>query len=379
MPRFLHSKTNRLLFAVCLLLLSLGNFNQAMAQTPQNCSGWVPTIEQYYDNGTRVSRKPEFVKLSKAALFIDSMVKKNPHFTSIAPARFRTSLVLTNGTPQLVQLNIKAYSREGWDNKCGLIPQADRIGADHAGICVRFNKTGFGYTTLEVDQTRDEKLYAFKEPVITKTVGGQPVYYQNRGNHFLLMTYNNQVPWEPVPMEEYLDYIERRLLQKIKDYEEEIRAKPPTIAIQDPKKNGYYLELKKTDPKKAEEFLAQAEKMNREIEIANKEVFRLTANNEAGLKNDLAEFRALRAAFSPAELKKQAIRGNSKFWLYTDKFPTLKDPLVKIKREFVDDRINRDRLKIISIWAGGTYDDWDEQVQKVMETLDYNAIKKLMK
>jgi len=348
-----------------------------MAQA-QKCSGFVPTIEEYYSNYTRVPCKPEFLILRKAALSIDSMVKKNQYFISISPARFRTSLVVTNGTPQMAQMNIKAYSREGWDNQCGIIRQADAMGADHAGISFAINKTGFHYTTLEVDQTRDEKLYAFKEPVVTRMISGHPLYYQSKGNHFLLLTYNNQVPWEPVTMEEYLDYIERRLIQKIEDNEEEKRAKPGTITITDPK-NGYYLELKKTDPQKAEEYLIQMEKMNREIEILNKEVFRLNANTKAGLINDLAEFRALRSGFSAAELKKQAIRGNSKFWLYTDEFPAIKDPLVKIKHEFLEDRINRDRIKIISIWAGGTYDEWDELVQKTMETLDFQAIRKLMK
>jgi len=372
----MHSITNRLLYAVCLLL-SLYNFTPAVAQAQKNCSGLVPTIEEYYD-GSRVSLQPKFLKLRKAALFIDSLVKKNPHFTSITPARFRTSLVIANGNLQLAQMNIKAYSREGWDNQCGIIRQADAMGADHAGISFAINKTGFHYTTLEADQTRDEKLYAFKEPVVTRMISGHPLYYQSKGNHFLLLTYNDQVPWEPVTLEEYLDYIERRLIQKIEDNEEEKRAKPGTITIKDPK-NGYYLELKKTDPKKAEEYLIQMEKMNRDIEIANKEVIRLDANTEAGLKNDLAVFRALRSTFSVAELKKQAIRGNSKFWLYTDEYPTIKDPLVKLKREFLDDSIQRDRIKLISIWAGGTYDEWDELVQKTVETLDYKVIKDLMK
>lgn len=372
------SKKNALQYIACVFVLFYFHINKAKAQASKDCSPWVPTIEQYYNNGNRVTSKPEFLKLRKAALSIDSMVKKNPHFASIAPARFRTSMVLTNGRPQSVQLNIKAYSKDGWDNKCGIIPQADRIAADDAAICVAINQTGFHYTALEISPTQDENLNAFKEPVITKTIGGQPLYYQSKANHFLLMTYNGQVPWEPVTLEEYLDYIERRLLKKIKDFEAENKANPTTITVKDPKKDPYYIELKKTDPKAAAEFLVLAEKMSRQAETNNKEMDRLTADGNAELKGDLAEFKTLRASFSAAELKKQAIRGNSKFGLYNDKYPALKDPLVKIKREFLVETANRDQIKIISIWAAGTYLNWDEHIQKAMETLDYKAIKKMM-
>lgn len=373
------SKKNALQYIGCGFLLLYIHFNPLFAQTSKNCSPWVPTIEEYYSNGKRVTRKPEFLKLRKAALTIDGLVKKNPHFASISPARFRSSMVLTNGKPQSLLLNIKAYSKDGWDNKCGIIPQADRIAADDAGIRVAINHTGFHYTALEESPTQDEKLKAFKEPVVTKKMGGQPLYYQSSGNHFLLMTYNDESPWEPVTMEEYLDYIERRLVKKIKDFEADNKSKHGPVVVKDPKKNAYYLELKKTDPKGAAEFLALAENMQKQTEINNQAAAQLRADGETELKKDLSDFKALRATYSAADLKKQAIRGNSKFWLYNKDYPNLKDSLVKIKREFLADPANSNRIKIISIWAGGSNPEWNEHIEKAMETLDYQAIKRLMK
>lgn len=338
-------------------------FYLLFAQTP--CSPWVPTIE---------------VKNNSSAAFrnaihaLEKVVRNNQHFNSITPARFRTSMTLTDA---IAQINVKAYSKDGWDNKCGIIPQADRIAADDAGISINVNKTGPHYTSLEDSPIRDEKLDAFKEPVISKMTGGQPVYYESLGNHFLLLTYNDQVPWEPVSTAEYLDFIERKLQRAIKDHKNENKTTyTQRTPKEDPRQNGYYLELKKTKPKEAEEFLAMAEKIVKEHAISSKKADEQVEKANHALQKDLEEFRTLRATYSPEELKKQAARGHSKYGLFTGEYPNSKALLVKIKKEFVHPPPGR--IMLITIWAAGTILDWGERIEKAMETLDYKAIKQVM-
>lgn len=332
--------------------------NTAFAQS--NCPPWVVPLETNSNSA---------VTFRNAVLAIEKVVRTNTHFNSITPARFRTSVTMGGG---YAQINVKAYSKDGWDTKCGIIPQADRIAADDAGICININKTGPHYTSLEDSPVKDEKLYAFKEPVISKTVGGQPLYYESMGNHFLLLTYNGEVPWEPVSTAEYLDYIERRLQKLIQDHREQ--NKPQTFTPRDPLKDGYYLELKKTKPKEAEEFIVLAEKMNKEMVISIKKANEMRAQGAANLQKDLDEFRTLRAAYSAEDLKKQALRGHSKFWLYTGEYPNSKAVLVKLKKEY----LQSDKIRLITIWSAGTILDWNDRIQKAMETLDYKAIRQVM-
>ncbi|SIN70982.1 hypothetical protein [Chitinophaga niabensis] len=340
------------------LILCLLFVNTAFAQG--NCPPWVATLE------TNSNSTPAF---RNAVLTIEKVVSSNAHFNSISPARFRTSMTMGGG---YAQINVKAYSQRGWDNKCGIIPQADRIAADHAGICININKTGPHYTSLEDSPVKDEKLHAFKEPVISKTVGGQPLYYESLGNHFLLLTYNGQVPWEPVSTAEYLDFIERRLQRLIQDHKEQ--NKPQTFTPRDPSKDGYYLELKKTKPKEAAEFLELAEKTNKEMIAGIQKANELIAKGAADLQKDLDEFRALRATYTPEDLKKQAVRGHSKFWLFTGEYPNSKASLVKLKKEY----LRSDKIRLITIWSAGTFLDWNDRIQKAMETLDYDIIKQVM-
>ncbi|MRG45028.1 hypothetical protein GFS24_07875 [Chitinophaga sp. SYP-B3965] len=332
--------------------------NTAFAQTA--CPPWVATLE------TRNNSTPAF---RNAVLAIEKTARDNPHFNSITPARFRTSMTMGGG---YAQINVKAYSQKGWDDKCGIIPQADRIAADDAGISFNINKTGPHYTSLEDSPVKDEKLDAFKEPVSTKTIGGQPLYYESMGNHFLLITYNGEVPWEPVTTAEYLDFIERRLQRLIQDHKDQNKLQ--TFTPSDPLKNGYYLELKKTKPKEAEEFIALAEKMNKEMAVSIKKANEMIATGAVNLQKDLDEFRALRATYSAEDLKKQALRGHSKFGLYTGEYPNSKAALVKIKKEF----LLPDKIRLITIWAAGTILDWNERIQKALETLDYKAIRQVM-
>lgn len=339
---------------ICCLLF----VNTAFAQSA--CPPWVPTKEENR-NSTPAFRN--------AILSIEKVVRNNPHFNKIAPARFRTAMTITGG---YAHINVKAYSKDGWDNKCGIIPQADRISADDACVSININKTGPHYTSLEESPVKDEKLDAFKEPVIAKMIGGQPMYYESVGNHFILLTYNDEVPWEPVTTAEYLDFIERRLQKLIQQHHEE--NQPFRMPKEDPKQNGYYLELKKTKPKEAEEFLAMAENLAKEMAVSSKKADELIAEGALNLQKDLEDFRALRATYSAEDLKKQAIRGHSRFWLYTGEYPNSKAALVKIKKEF----LQSNRIRLITIWAAAI-PEWDEHLQKTIETLDYKAIKQVMR
>jgi hypothetical protein len=372
-----YRKINYSGYLLCLIFFLLCN-HVLLAQRTIPCSPWIKTVEEYYQRGRRVPLGPQHMKLRKAILSIDSIVKRNAAFGSITPARFRTSLVLTGDDLQSVQLNIKAYSKDGWDDKCGIIPQADRISADDAGICMTINRTGAHYTALEISATKDEKLEAFREPVITRTIAGYPMYYESKANHFLMITLHGEVPWEAVTMEEYMAFIERTLLKKIENAEQENKLHPIS-KMQEPKSSLYYLELKKTDPKSAAEWLQLMEKSKIEYEASSKEADKLILEGVKSLKNDLEEFRVLRAAYTSADLKKQAIRGHSKFGLYSDQYPMVRDPLVKIKPGFFADTKSKSGIKIITIWAAGTYLDWDDHIQQALETLDYNAIINLMK
>lgn len=340
-------------FIICLLFV-----NAAFAQS--NCPPWVAPLETN-SNSTAAFRS--------AVLTIEKVVRTNAHFNSITPARFRTSMTMGGG---YAQINVKAYSKDGWDNKCGIIPQADRIATDDAGICININKTGAHYTSLEDSPVKDEKLHAFKEPVISKTVGGQPLYYESLGNHFLLLTYNGEVPWEPVTTAEYLDFIERRLQRLIQDHMDQ--NKPQTFTPRDPLTDGYYLELKKTKPKEAAEFLVLVEKMNKEMAVSIKKANEMKAQGAVNLQKDLDEFRVLRTTYTAEDLKKQAVRGHSKFWLFTGEYPNSKAVLVKLKKEY----LQNDKIRLITIWSAGTILDWNDRIQKAMETLDYKTIKGVM-
>src|SRR5688500_16577965 len=100
--------------------------NTAFAQN--NCAPWVAPLETNYNSSAA---------FRNVVLTIEKVVRTNVHFNNITPARFRTSMTMGGG---YAQINVKAYSKNGWDNKCDIIPQADRISADDAGISVNINK-----------------------------------------------------------------------------------------------------------------------------------------------------------------------------------------------------------------------------------------------
>jgi len=277
------------------------------------------------------------------------------------------------------------YTKKGWNTKgCGLIPQADRINAAHAYLKVLFNWPGEGASYTEKTYTTEDGTEAFYEPVPEGTIAGFP-YYKGLYNNFILLTYNNKVPWVPVTIGEYLDREEGRIMKGIKEYNNRMaREKQPDP--DDAKIQRSYEEFKKTNHKFAEEYLKNMEQLKATQSRLKPQIE--AQNKKAGeyLQKELQDLKTYRAGLGPVRLKEQArfctaMGDNRKYQLClpNDK-STYQRNLVKLAPEYLDTPGNN-KIRLISIAYSQNSPEpgWQELLQKTLETLNYKALTDLMK
>ena len=361
---------------IAILVLS-ASINWLLAQNA-SCPLWVQTVQQTQENlGSGFSFKSQKTSgIRKVVLTIDSMMKKNAIFSSIPESRLRTTLWISNGNIYSAQVNAKAYHKRGWDKQCGIIPQADRIGADQAGVSFAVNTTGYIYIPQDLQGSMYDPLLAFPEPQLIKTIDNKAFYYKAaNGTRFILFSYNNLPPWIPVTIAEYLDMKERELQQKQAEFEKDKTSAKP-IHVDDKQVKEMYEQFKKTDAKAAEEYKQTMEKLKAEQASINNKIMQQFEEQTKRLEAEAKALKNFRENLSPVELNKQACLGSGAYSLWTEG-SSYRTPLVKMIPNYFS-AADKNQIKLITIWAGGI-GDWETYAEKALETLNYPAIKALVK
>ena len=207
-----------------IILLCPGLFGILSSQALNQCPPWIPTVKFNHvkQHAGLTILNPQVAPMHRAALVIDSMIKKNSAFNSIPDARFRNSIYLEDhGGLFGAQINATAYGKKAWNTKCGLLPRADFIGADYGWISVIINGPGEIYSPYKpgTDYTFSflEKIRAFIEPANIGMLADSVLYYRSgiTGTVFSLLTYNGKIPWVPLTLKEYFDAYESDTRYKI--------------------------------------------------------------------------------------------------------------------------------------------------------------------
>jgi hypothetical protein len=329
-----------------LFLAALLIFSNAYGQ---QCPHWVTTIYDHYADATAkiTTNSPQVAPLRLSVQAIDSMVKRNAAYNSLHELRLRTHFWLSNGGMFGARINVNGYSKKGWDEKCGIIPQADRIAANDANLHFDINIPGKLSIPHESVYGYLQDIRAFAEPEQVGTIAdGIPVYRTIvTSQQFALVTYNGKVPWLPLTVNEHLDAYATELRKKTAEFEAE-------------KKRASY-------PQKTTE------------EYKKYQTARL-ARNDSLLKKEWADFEKYRASLSPQQLQQHAVVGNGgPYGLYKEGPNRKKYPMVKLAPEFVSNRENKNAIRMIMVSHSGE-NTWSEVVRKAYETLDYAMLKRLM-
>ena len=252
-----------------------------------------------------------------------------------------------------------------------MIPQADRIDPN-AAIVVQANSAR---STLKQQDSyvHDDQIEAFIQPEQIGRIGEYPVY---RGQ-MIVLTFDGRVPWVPVTTEEYLDFEERRLKRVIAETDNNItQAKDRAGQYDDSGPRQVYEAMKKTDPVEAEKFWA----MIQEVKVQAAKDAAAAAKAPPVINpylKELDDLRVLRASLTPAQLQAQAREGyNSR----TPRRPVDKLPLlVKLDPAFPWDLANPNRIRMMEIHFSGAGAPYDAMMRQAAETLDWAAIKALIR
>jgi len=254
-------KSSRFLFLLVALF-----FSKARAQDGKNCALWVATIyDNYVGPGGLTIKSPQVARLLGVAKQIDTLLKKNASFNSIPESRLRTYISLNKSVGVLgARINVIAYSKKGWDENCGIIPQADRIAANDGGLYFLVNAPWHLYVSSK--QTDHIFGYladvgAFVEPVLVEQRPNDIKIFMTgvTRQRFAMLTYDRQIPWMPFFIGEYLDAYATTFRKKEKELEAERKRAsyyPADREREQKKIQQKYESIKKTDAGKAAEWLA---------------------------------------------------------------------------------------------------------------------------
>lgn len=351
----------------------------------QACPKRVATIEEPQVAAGTALRSASMNWIRTALFRIDTMIKLNSYLSAIPEARLRNYLFAgiyyeQNDAPKLTAtMNAVAYSKKGWDDGCGIIPQADRIAADESIISFALNNTDRDKLgSPRLCTYHDEQLKAFYEPQPAGTIAGLPVYDIGRFN-VVLLTYNDQLPWTDVSLNEALDFTERKLSTDINRNRAQLqqfaaRRYDEAAALK------VYDELKKKDSEKAAAYLATIRQMKIAMDENATAAAKELAQQEKEWQQQMLDLQNYRHSLSATALAAPAYTGKGKYDLCFGEGCLSSNKLVKLKPGFIP-YVKDKRIKIISIRYNKTSNQpgWADQVQKTVASLDYPALKRLMK
>jgi hypothetical protein len=338
----------------------------AVASAPAGAICWIDREEATTADGFPTT-SARVAGMRAAALTINRLLKANPALSALPDVRLRSSWRITghpdrSNDPYGLRFELRAYSRDFWSGECDLLPHADQA-EPVAVILINLNSVD-STLTQQVTSVRDDELRAFVEPERLGEIGEQSPY----GGQWIVLTSDGRVPWVPVTMAEYLDFEERRLVQA----EAETRAKNDkawnTAELLDADGiRDTYEGVRQIDPAEAEKLRAMMEDTRRRVESAAQ------VNEHTGT---LAELRALRASLSPDELAGQAREG---YISRTPPAPIETLPrLVKLDPGMPWDR-NPNRILMMEIHFSGRGAPYDTAMREVAATLDWAALRSLMR
>lgn len=347
---------------VCLLASTL--FSQTY---PNRLDCWVPTREEHFAGTGLTIKSPQVAPMRQALLAAEDVVRGNPHFRAMPRAiRIRSTIAVGEGTPRYGQLNTNAYRPDVWaTGKCDVVPGADRCCRDGM-ITMTFNDP----RPFVRGAMKDDVIEMFEEPTLTGRVGGFPEY----NGIDVLISVGGAVPWTPVTVAEYLEFHERRL-QKSRAEATKNLSQP---GIDPAKVQTAYENMKKIDPKAAEEFLANMRKLMAE---APARMEKTRASTDALYDRDFAALAALRASLSSSDLQRQAAVGEGPMQLAKAGDPRARS-LVKMDPTFFD-TTSANRIQLIRVNVGVHDDDPVSERRETMkatkQTLDYAALATLLR
>ena len=312
-----------------------------------------------------------------AAQAMNGILKRNSALQGLPEVRLRSTWQVvghprTAPMPYGFHLVLWAHPRRVWGpGNCDVIPQADRIDPN-AAIVVQANSAR---STLKQQESyvHDEQIEAFVQPEQIGKIGDYPVY---RGQSIVL-TFDGRLPWVQVTTEEYLDFEERRLRKVIAETDHNIaQAKDRAGQYDDSGPRQVYDAMKKTDPAGAEKFWAMIQEVKAQAARDAAAAAKAPPVVNPYLK-ELDDLRVLRASLTPAQLQAQAREGyNSR----TPRRPFDKLPLlVKMDPAFPWDLANPNTIRMMEIHFSGAGAPYDAMMRQAAETLDWAAIKALMR
>jgi hypothetical protein len=364
-----------------------GAFIDANAQQVANCPAWVPTI--YNEGGSINLRDPRLAPMHRVGKIIDSMVKKNVAFNGMPEARFRTALSIARTNPHGadyffgVHVNAKAYVKKGWDNKCGLIPQADRIASDKAGISFYINSAIHLMPNQFDNMNGDlERIGAFVEPEFLGTFADNVPLYRSgiTKQEFAMLTYTGRVPWIPLTVREYYGTVEIDIKRKIEDFNlDRKRKQDHSDTATDKDIRETYEAFKKNDPKQAEEYLVMMKNIRAQRAIQKEKMAKHYVTRDSALQKELRDFRQYVASLTPQQLQQPAILGNydhsRPYDMWKEGSKGVKRPLVKLAPEYLTNPGNRNVIRLITIWRAATVPKWKPFMKEAWETLDFKLLR----
>jgi len=317
-----------------------------------------------YDALERVARELNGVFHRSASL--------NKVLESTEPARLRSrwsvALSSTSNVRSSLWMQVREHRKEMWLDSCSFSKNAERI-EPRASIVVHVDAPD---ALLERRVLYDDQLTAWAQPPITGFSGSRPIYF----GWLVVLTADGRVPWEPVSMEEYLQFHKRELERAdatTKKTSEQVRRQDDVTL--DKQAVLVYENMRKFDPAAAEKMLAD---LRAQLPAAKDQARRNAANSERQATTALAALEAFRTSLPVAVLKGQARMG----WTepleqsQVERLPLL----VKVRKDWAaagnEERAPyRPRLIGLIIQGKGPFSGL---MQDVLQELDYGAIQALV-
>jgi hypothetical protein len=275
--------------ALCAVLLIF----PLLASAQLDCI--VPTREDTSGSGLSVS-SPVLAPIRRAALAVEAIIKSNASFMAGArPVRVRTTIQYSHDAPWTANIFTAAYNQAAWVGKCGLSPYADRGGGLRDGtISVYINEPRglLGFPVI------DKPFEVFEAPKSVAPTAGFPTFRGEVGATIALSA-SGAMPWIPITISEQLDYEERRLRERLAEWEHE-KDKPGVSASKVAK---CFTDMKKINPAMAEDACGglRAALKDQQEQRSQRE-----AQMDAQLGAQRDDLRDYRASFSAAQLQSPA-------------------------------------------------------------------------
>ena len=272
---------------------------------------------------------------------------------------------------------LRDHRESMWASGCSVIAGADRLGP-RASVVVTVNAPEVFFETA-APELADEQLRAWREMPATGSVQGRTLY----GGRMLVFTRDGRLPWVPVSTAEYIDFTLRDLGRKAEEERASRAALPATPQAREEADEAQLRKvveaMRKVDPAGAErmavELRAQQAAARAHAEaMAKRRAARGLDDNP--LQTMITRVQAWRDSLTPQQLAAQARLGLN--GLHPGDVPPERfAPLVKPDPAYPWDTRQpaRPQLLMVSVLGGG---EFEEPMQRVLQTLDLNALQALV-